>query len=83
MSILVDMVGAYLIVGPIYVRRKLAESSYVKVPFGLMRYRTQGGFGRLINAALSWPIATFINREFGYWLFFAIVTAILYYLSSI
>jgi hypothetical protein len=83
MPILVDIIGAYVIVGPIYVHRKLAERNYVKVPFGLMRYRTEGGIGRLINATLSWPIATFINREFGYWLFFAIVTAILYYLSSI
>jgi len=32
---------------------------------------------------LGWLIATFINREFAYWLIFAILAAIGLYFSSI
>ena len=77
------LIGAYLIIGPIYVRRKLAANNPMNIPIALMRYRSEGGIGRLIAVALGWPIAAFINREFGYWLGFAIVTAVLIYLSSI
>jgi hypothetical protein len=73
------LVGAYLIVGPIYVRRKLAETNYGRIPFALIRYKSEGGIGRLITVALGWPLAASINREFGYWAFFAIVAAMLAY----
>jgi hypothetical protein len=84
MRILLALVGAYLIVGPIYVRRKLTmrDSSFLKIPPILMRYQIEGGIGRLIIATLSWPLATFLNREFGYWVGF-VIAAILLYLSSI
>jgi hypothetical protein len=36
----------------------------------------------LVAATLSWPLATFINREFAYWLIFAFLAAIALYLSS-
>jgi hypothetical protein len=74
------LIGAYLIVGPIYVRRKLAETIYGKILPFLMKYRSEGGIGRLIAVTLGWPLATIINREFGYWVFFAIVVALLVYL---
>jgi hypothetical protein len=76
------LIGAYLIVGPIYVRRKL-YGLLSKMPLNIMRFRREGGLGLLIGAAAGWPIATFINRDFGYWLFFTVVAAILLYLSSI
>ena len=82
MRILAALIGAYLIVGPIYVRRKLAGGFYNMPPL-LMRYRSEGGIGHLIAVAVGWPVAAFINREFGYWVFFAIVAAILLYCSSI
>jgi hypothetical protein len=80
MKHMLALIGAYLIVGPIYVRRKLAESNYLKIPPFMMRYRSEGGIGLLIATTLAWPLATSINREFGYWAFFAIVAALLVYL---
>jgi hypothetical protein len=77
MKYILALIGAYLIVGPIYVRNKLAESSYLKIPPFIMQYQSEGGIGRLIAVARGWPVATFINREFGYWAFFAVVAALL------
>lgn len=48
-----------------------------------LRYRAEGGAGRLIAVTLGWLIATFINKEFAYWLIFAILAAVGLYFSSI
>lgn len=80
MKLILALIGAYLIVGPIYVRRKLTEPNYVKVPLDLMRYKTEGGIGILLATAAGWPIGTFINREFGYWIAFAMIAAAFMYL---
>jgi hypothetical protein len=77
------LMAAYIITGAIYVWRKLAENNYLRMPPFLMRYRAEGGTGLLVAVALSWPLATFINREFAYWLTFAILAAVGLYLSSI
>jgi hypothetical protein len=76
------LIAAYLITGAIYVRRKLTENNYLRVPPFLMRYRAEGGKGLLVAVTLSWPLATFINREFAYWLTFTILAAVGLYLSS-
>jgi hypothetical protein len=47
-----------------------------------MRYRAEGGKGLLVAVTLSWPLATFINREFAHWLIFAILAAVGLYFSS-
>jgi hypothetical protein len=83
MRILVAVVVAYLITGAIYVWRKLAANDYLRMPPFLMRYRAEGGTGRLIAVTLGWLLATFINGEFAYWLIFAILAAIGLYFSSI
>lgn len=79
MKYILALIGAYLIIGPIYVRHKL-YGPLIKMPLNIMRFRREGGLGLLIGAAVGWPIATFINRDFVYWLFFAVVAATLVYL---
>ncbi len=76
-------IAAYLITGAIYVGRKLTVKDYLRTPPLLMLYRSEGRTGRLIAVTLGWLIATFINREFAYWLIFAILAAIGLYFSSI
>ena len=83
MRILVAVVVAYLITGAIYVWRKLTANDYLHMPPSLIRYRAEGGTGRLIAVTLGWLIATFINKEFAYWLIFAILAAVGLYFSSI
>ena len=82
MKYVLALIVAYLITGAIYVWRKLTESNYLRVPPFMMRYRAEGGAGRLMAVTLGWPVATFINREFAYWLIFAVLAAIGLYLSS-
>jgi hypothetical protein len=73
------LIAVYLITGAIYVWCKLT-ANYLRIPPFLMQYRAEGGTGRLIAVTLAWPLATFINREFAYWLIFAILAAIGLYL---
>ena len=73
--------AAYLVIGFVYVRHKLSETNYLRIPLGLMSYRNKGGPTRLVSAILSWPFATFINSEFSYWLAFVILAAGAYLLS--
>jgi hypothetical protein len=74
--------AAYLITGLIYLRRKLAETNPLRVPFSVMQYRTDGRASRLVAVGISWLLGTIINREFAYWPIFAILAAIGLYLSS-
>jgi hypothetical protein len=77
------LIVAYVAVGAIYVWRKLNDRNPIRIPFALIKYRAEGGTGRLIDFALSWPLATFINRDFAYWAIFAALAAIGLYFSSI
>ena len=55
---LVILVGAaYLVTGFAYVRSKLSETNYL----------------RPAPSILSWPVTTFFNSEFSYWMMFAIL----------
>jgi hypothetical protein len=55
---IVILVGAaYLVTGFAYVRNKLSEPNYLRAP----------------PSILSWPVATFSNSEFFYWMMFAIL----------
>ena len=83
MKYVLALIAAYVITGAIYVWRKLTENNYIRVPPFLMRYRAEGGKGLLVAVTLSWPLATFINREFAYWLIFAVLTTVGLYFSSI
>jgi hypothetical protein len=56
MRILVAVVVAYLITGAIYVWRKLTANDYLHMPLSLIRYRAEGGTGRLIAVTLGWLI---------------------------
>ena len=67
---------AYIVPGAVYIWHKLNENNYGRVPPFILRYRTEGGAGLLVAVFLSWPIATFINREFSYWLMFACIAVI-------
>jgi hypothetical protein len=73
---------AYLITGLIYLWRRLAETNPLRIPPFLMQYHAEGGTGRLVAVTLSWPLATFINREFAYWPIFPILASVGLYLSS-
>jgi hypothetical protein len=59
--------AAYLVTGFAYVRHKLSGTNYQRVP----------------PSVLSWPVATFINSEFSYWMIFLILGGGALYLSSI
>ena len=82
MRILVAVVVAYLITGVIYVWRKLTANDFLNMSPSLIRYRSEGGTGRLIAVTLGWLTATFISKEFAYWLIFAVLAAIGLYFSS-
>jgi hypothetical protein len=56
-QIAILVAAAYLVTGFIYVRNKLSEINYLQVR----------------PSILSWPVATFINSEFFYWIMFAIL----------
>ena len=58
MKFILALIAAYLIVGLVYVRYKLAANDYLRMPLFLVRYCDEGGgVGRLVAVILSWPIA--------------------------
>ena len=83
MKYILALIGAYAIIGPIYVQNKLRERRPLKIPIFALHYRARGGVGRLIAVAIGWPAATILNREFGYWIGFAAIGIGLLYFSSI
>jgi len=83
MRILVAVVLAYLLTGSIYVWRKLTSNNYLRMPPFLMRYRAEGGIGRLLAVvSLGWVVVSLINREFGYLLIFATLAGVGFYLNA-
>lgn len=83
MSYALPLTIAYVATGTFYVWHKLAESNYLRVPPNLLRYRQDRNIGRPILTGMTWPLATLLNREFGYGLIFVALTAVGLYLSGI
>ncbi len=76
------LVAAYLVTGAAYVSRKLTENNLLRVPLNVMKYRREGGTGRLFALVFSWPAGAILNKEFAYWLMFAALVVFGLYAAS-
>jgi hypothetical protein len=79
----VIVLAAYLLTGAFYVWRQLRQTNYVRAPLYVMQYRATGDVSRLLLVGFGWLLSATINREFFYWLIFAVLAAIGIYLSDI